>query len=504
VSVLLEAAPTPVDPRPGTPATPADQPRAPRSIAIIASALGVLGAVVSFAGSWIPSFWGDEAASVMSAERPLESLFMELGQVDAVHGAYYLFLHYWIGLFGTGELSVRLPSAIAVGFVVAGVVVLSDRLFTRRVALIAGIVSIVLPRITYMGAEGRSYAIATAVAVWLTILLLELIARQKPANALWVLYGAGVALAIYVFLYLGLMLVVHGAILLVMRAPSAKISRWLAACAVGLVVASPVIVFGLAEHGQLAFLQFRDYATFGNIAVEQWFGNAVFAVLGWGFMIVAGVLAIIRRQRAVALLALWLIVPMVALLAVDRLIVPTYNVRYLSFCAPAAAVLIAVGVDALRRRWLAVAAVVALVGVAAPTYVAQRGPFAKDGGSDLRQSAEAIAKLAKPGEGVVFDDDVKISQRRRLAIDLYPSDFAGLKDIELQTPFSRMPGLWDGVSPISQEQDRLVGINTVWAVESRGVASSRDLNDLEARGFVVRSSLDINRTTIYQLTRENP
>jgi mannosyltransferase len=355
-----------------------------------------------------------------------------------------------------------------------------------------------------MGAEGRSYAIATAVAVWLTILLLQLNSRQKPARWLWVLYGAGVAASIYVFLYLALMLVVHGAMLLVMRAPSAKIGRWLAACGAGLVVASPVVIFGLAEHGQLAFLQFRDYATFGNIAVEQWFGNAVFAVLGWGFMIVAGVLAIMRKQRTVALLGLWLIVPMVALLAVDRLIVPTYNVRYLSFCAPAAAVLIAVGVDALRRRWLAAAAVVAIVAVAAPTYVAQRGPYAKDGGSDLRQSAEAIAKLAKPGEGVVFDDDVKVSQHRRLAIDLYPKDFAGLKDIELQTPYSQMPGLWDGVSPVSQEQDRLVGINTVWAVESRGVASSRDLNDLEARGFVVRSTLDINRTTIYQLTRETP
>lgn len=504
MSALLEAAPTTVEPRRGFPVMSAALVKLPRRLGLIAGALGVLGAAVSFAGSWIPSYWGDEAASVLSAERPLNSLFVELGQVDAVHGAYYLFLHYWIGLFGAGELAVRLPSALAVGFVVAGVVLLADRLFTRRVALVAGAVAIVLPRVTYMGAEGRSYAIATAVAVWLTIVLLELVARDKPARWLWVVYGAGVALAVYVFLYLVLMLVVHGAMLLVMRVTGAKLGRWATSAAGGVIAATPVIVFGLAEHGQLAFLQFRDYASFGNIVVEQWFGNAVFAVLGWGFMIVAGVLAIIRRQRAVALLGLWLIVPMVALLAVDRLIVPTYNVRYLSFCAPAAAVLIAVGVDALRRNWLVAAAVVALVGVAAPTYVAQRGPYAKDGGSDLRQSAEAIARLAKPGDGVVFDDDVKVSQRRRLAIDLYPNDFAGLKDIELQTPYSQMPGLWDGVSPISQEPDRLIGINTVWAVESRGVASSRDLNDLEARGFVVRSSVDINRTTIYQLTRETP
>ncbi|MES2171124.1 MAG: hypothetical protein V4479_10465, partial [Actinomycetota bacterium] len=53
----------------------------PRLLAIV---LGTAGALVSFAGSWIPSFWGDEAATVVSAERPLSALWAELGRVDAV------------------------------------------------------------------------------------------------------------------------------------------------------------------------------------------------------------------------------------------------------------------------------------------------------------------------------------------------------------------------------------------------------------------------------------
>ena len=75
--------------------------------------------LASFAGSWVPSLWGDETVSIMSAERSLPSLFSALGHIDAVHGGYYLFLHGWIGLFGASELSVRLPSAIAVGFAAA-------------------------------------------------------------------------------------------------------------------------------------------------------------------------------------------------------------------------------------------------------------------------------------------------------------------------------------------------------------------------------------------------
>src|ERR1700710_940749 len=83
--------------------------------------LGAAGLVLSASGSWIPSLWGDEAASVLSAERSLPSLFRMLGHVDSVHGTYYLFLHFWIDAFGASELSVRFPSTIAAGFVVAGV-----------------------------------------------------------------------------------------------------------------------------------------------------------------------------------------------------------------------------------------------------------------------------------------------------------------------------------------------------------------------------------------------
>jgi hypothetical protein len=69
--------------------------------------LGFFGFLVSFIGIGNPSLWGDEAASILSAERPLPSLFRMLGNVDAVHGTYYLFLHFWIRVFRTSELSVR-------------------------------------------------------------------------------------------------------------------------------------------------------------------------------------------------------------------------------------------------------------------------------------------------------------------------------------------------------------------------------------------------------------
>ncbi|MES2171123.1 MAG: glycosyltransferase family 39 protein, partial [Actinomycetota bacterium] len=117
----------------------------------------------------------------------------------AVHGTYYLFMHFWITLFGASELSVRLPSSIAVGIAVAGVVVLGTLLFSKRVAVIAAIVFVAIPRVNLDGVEGRAYAMTAAVAVWLTIFFVLLVRSRTPRRLVWVAYGLAVAASIYLF-----------------------------------------------------------------------------------------------------------------------------------------------------------------------------------------------------------------------------------------------------------------------------------------------------------------
>ena len=146
-----------------------------RRLLRIAVILGILGTAISVTGSWIPSLWGDEAASVMSAQRSIPSLFSMLGNVDAVHGTYYLGLHFWISIFGASPLSVRIPPAIAVGFTVASVVVVVGELTSARLALIAGLICCVVPRVTYMGEETRAYAFSAAFAGWSIWVLLRLL-----------------------------------------------------------------------------------------------------------------------------------------------------------------------------------------------------------------------------------------------------------------------------------------------------------------------------------------
>lgn len=479
--------------------------------------VGVIGAVIGFAGSWVPSYWGDEAASVMSATRTWPSLAAMLGNIDGVHGLYYALLHMWVSAFGPSEVATRALSAIAVGFMVAGTVVLVRELAGTRMAVLAGILCAVLPRTTYMAAEARSYALGAAVAVWVTVLLVRLL-RASNARRWWFAYAAAIAVGMYVFLYLGLLLVVHGLFVAVLHRRALK--RWAPAAGVSLLLAAPIIVVGYLQRSQISFLEKRHYATAEHVFTSQWFGYPLLAIAAWLLIVVAMIwlIAALRQRRpddagliALALLAaFWLSVPTAALLLSDATIARVYNVRYLSFCAPAAAILLALGVRAVsrlaspsRRGAVASLLVCAVLIGCAPAYLGQRSPWAKDGGSDWRAVADYVGANAAPDAAVVFDQSTKPSRDPRIALDLYPEAFAGLRDIALETPYGDRPHLWDRTSPNAEVAPRLIGSGDVWAIElTTSTAPPADVVLLEDLGYEIETSQLIHRTTVYHLVKE--
>lgn len=472
--------------------------------------LGAMASLVGFLGSWIPSYWGDEAASVLSATRSLPSLLSELSTVDGVHGVYYAFLHVWTSFFGTSELATRLPSALATGAMVAGTVVLARHFGGTRLAVIAGVVAMVLPRTTWMATEARSYAMGAAAAVWLTVALVTLL-RRRPTTGWWVAYGVAAAASVYLFLYLGLLVAVHGAYVLLTQRETMR--RWLAGAGVAALLAAPIVLIGYQQREQIDFLSRRNYTTAPNILIGQWFGSLPVALLCWSLILVAIGLMLRRwRDRRLGVLALvWLVLPTAALLVGSATVMPTYNVRYLTLSTPAAAILVALGINGLarlprtswRRIATASALTAALVALCIPVYLGQRTPWAKDSGSDLRQVAEFIQSNARPGDAVVFDQATKPSRDPRLALRLYPNSFEGLRDVALVTPFDETDGLWDRVRPLNESGVELADSREVWAVElASGSELPTDVSYLESHGYRLDSTTLIHRTTIYHLIRE--
>jgi mannosyltransferase len=482
---------------------------------------GVLGLVISVAASWNPSYWGDEAASVMSAERSLPSLFRMLGTIDAVHGAYYLMLHFWIDLFGASEFSTRLPSAIAIGVATAGTFTLARMLTGARVAWIAAIVFAVLPRVTYMGAEARSTAVAAAIAVWLVVLLVHLLragTASRPVRTwLWIGFTALFALGIYVFLYIALLVPVLGIAVFLLAPDRARrrgqLIAWAAATVVGLAIAAPVLLAGVSQKDQLSFIGRRAQTSVLDAAVNQWFGNVPAALIAWALILLAVGLAWFGRGRvpilegtraAFGVMLTWMLIPSAALLIGTHVVTPMYSLRYLSICTPAAAIALGIALAWIRPRWAGITALVLLVAAVVPSYIDQRGPYAKNSGSDWRQAAAIVEAGAHPGDAIVFDESVRPSRKPRLALHLYLQSFTRLHDVTLDTAYGDTGSLWDTTLPLTSVLDSLAGTDTVWLVQYSGSSEEKagtDLRTLRDLGFSVASTATVIHTTITELTR---
>ncbi|MCU1525015.1 MAG: hypothetical protein JWO18_1909 [Microbacteriaceae bacterium] len=482
--------------------------------------LGAIGTTMSAIGSWIPSLWGDEAASLMSAERSLPSLFSMLGVVDAVHGTYYLGLHAWIGLVGTSPFAIRFPSAVATGLTVVAVTLIASRLSSRRVAVVAGIVCCILPRVTYMGAEARSYAFSAAIAAWLTYVLVQIISRQHPSRRWWIGYAALLAVGTYVFLYTVLLVVVHGLILLAVRTPKDIIRRWMVAVGVAVLAAAPVVVWAILERDQISYLDNTTQVTFTTLAVSLWFGNPEFAIVAWAFIAVAIVAAVrlwLRERTSAApdesLLptrmpsltlvgVAWLLIPTVILIAA-HVAIPVFTARYLSYCAPAAAILIACGLGWLgqRNRWILLVGTAIVVGAAVPAYVSQRGPYSQNN-SDWAEISSIVGAHAQQGDAIAFDETARPSRRPRLALHTYPDGFTKVRDVALNVPFTRNTTWHDSAYNIATAASlgRLDGVHRIWLVEyaTPQHVDTYDVAQLRDLGFVVSAKYTTYRSVIYE------
>lgn len=372
--------------------------------------VAVLAAAISLAGAARPSFWYDEAATISASySRSLAQLWRMLGDVDAVHGLYYLLMHGWFQIFPPTEFWSRAPSGLAVGGAAAGVVVLGRQLSSRPVAVTSGALCAILPRTTWAGVEARPYAVSMMAAVWLSVLLLY--AARRDGARVWAFYGVALAFSVFLDIYLVLMLAVHAAFIWAFRRTALArfaVSSLLAGCAV-----APFWALAVGQVRQISWIAPVGGRTIEDVAIQQYFERSPpFAVLS-ALVVGAGILWATRwplaqgDRQLLALAAAWLALPTGLILAWSAWAHPIYTPRYLSFTAPAMALVVGACIAAVADRPGRAAALVALFAVAAaPNYVrAQRNPYAKYG-MDYSQVADLITAKAAPGDCLLVNDTV--------------------------------------------------------------------------------------------------
>jgi mannosyltransferase len=478
--------------------------------------VGAIAAGVSLIGATVPSVWYDEAATVTAATRGWDGLWAMVADVDAVHAAYYLLMHGLFELVGYSPLALRLPSALAVGATAALLVLLGDRIGGRRLGLLAGLVFAVLPRTLWMGAEGRSYAVAALLVTASTLVLL--IARESPRRRWWIGYAGLAALSMVVFVYSALVLLAHAvAVLAGPRDPAGKASRrrFAIVASGALLAVAPLALVIVQQRGQVAWLPRIDGDTVQAVLVQQWFGgdrfswpsgpiDAIAASAGWALLLV-GLVDLLRRRGGAGPLVLALVVlPTAVLLAATALVLPLYSPRYLTMSLPFVALAVAAGVAALpgrRRRWVALAL---LVAIGAGSLAAQRDPEAKEGTAWPAVAAWIAADRADAGEAAVVYGHLRFHGRATAEViaQAYPGAFAGMTDATLARSAADAGSLWAERTPIADSSARLDGAQRTYLI---GSEVQHDLEDqalvIDQAGFTETERVRIGHVVIVRFDR---
>ncbi len=421
-------------------------------------------------GITTPSFWRDEAATISAISRPFGELVKMLGNVDAVHGLYYMMMWPIAHVLGTGALVLRLPSAVAAAVAAGFIAAIGRRVVSPWVGLAAGLLFAVLPVATRYAQEARSYEMVVAMACVASYVFIRVLDADLPTRRKWLIwYGLSLG-ALGILNIFGLLLIPAHAVTLAVywRRRGGADGRqlaigWLAAAVGGVVLSSPLLLLGWDQRGQVAWIANNQSSSGLSTLLTLAGSTLVTAVIG-GIVILALVLSaetqgtrrVAWRWQLTELSLPWMLVPPALLLGAS-VVSPIYTSRYILMCVPAGALLGGMAIVALGR----VAGPVALVLVLLAGFtvqVTQREPFGHY--DNIRALDRIVAANAKPGDVVLYTNPN--------AYSFGAAYNYGLRKLpNISTKQAAIPsGTLGGTAvPLSVLRSRLSTARRVWVVE---------------------------------------
>ena len=448
-------------------------------------------------GITTPSYWRDEAATIAAVKRPLGDLIAMLGNVDAVHGAYYLMMWPIEHVLGSGPLVLRLPSAVAIAVGAAAVAAIARRLISPWAGLSAGLLYALLPVTSRYGQEARSYAMVMAVATISSYLLIRVLGAEPARQRRWLAgYGASIAVLGILNIF-GLLLIPAHAVTIALygrrgfRDPAVRrlAIGWIAAVAAGVVIASPLLVLGWLQRGQIAWLSVNTsssglntlYALSGSYLVT----TIVIAVIAVALVLSTEAGPSKRRAawplRLAELSLPWLIVPPLVLLVAST-VQPVYTLRYILICIPALALIGGAALASYSR----IAGAIALVVILVAGSTTQTGQRTAAGHYDDILALDHIVKAhARPGDVVLYTNPNSESFSAA-----YPFGLGQLPNIALKQGPIQSATLAGTNAPITQIRSRLQHAKRVWVVEINHLQTNPQVLGLNGRPLSLRPVLE--------------
>jgi hypothetical protein len=328
-------------------------------------------------------YWIDEGLSVGIADRPLADIPATLRQ-DGSPPLYYLLLHGWMRLFGSGETATHTLSLIAALTTIPLAFWIGRRFFGARAGWACAVIAATIPFLSRYAQETRMYALVMLESLLLCAAFLEGPVRGRRVA----LPGLSIALALLLYTHnWGIHLLVGTVVASVALIATGRLAlpvRSLAAALAGALVLYAPWIPTLVDQAH------ATGAPWSRLPGWQWIAIAALILaggLGLAFARPA------RDPARAALLALGVLgaAALVCAFVVAR-IEPGWATRYLSILA--GPIVLLAGAAVARARHVGTAALAAVVGL----WLWQGAPEPK---SNARELSAVLAPRLRPGDVVL-------------------------------------------------------------------------------------------------------
>lgn len=340
----------------------------------------VLATLVDFHDVTKPVMWTDEALSVLlSAYSPALICFHTAQDVHPP--LYFLLLHGWMTVFGTGVFALRAMSVLAGVVTVVLSVWLVSLIASRRAAILAGLLLALLPISVRYSQEVRMYSLQDVWLMGATIALIYWVKNPQRYRYL-VMYTLLMTAGFYTHYFAGLCVVAHWLYLSLLRFQPSKeyhlVTRpswWLANGAVVFLYVPwiPDLIGQLSDTVDIGYVLPPTGFTLPS-AIWQFLTLEDGRDLSWPIYVALplGILGasgwIVLRDRGLyrfnTLVVIYAFVPMLVVFLISFK-QPFFVPRYLSFAAIGLPLILAITLDRLAPRfpWLAIVCLTVLVGL---------------------------------------------------------------------------------------------------------------------------------------------
>jgi uncharacterized membrane protein len=130
------------------------------------------------------SIWYDEASSVWIAKMSsLSQVVQTTRSFELSPPLYFIFLHYWVALFGTSAVAVRSLSVLFGVLAIPVIYVLGRRLFNEEVGLLAALILALSSFNIWYSQEARMYSLMVLLALLSMYFFLRFVRRSTLASS---------------------------------------------------------------------------------------------------------------------------------------------------------------------------------------------------------------------------------------------------------------------------------------------------------------------------------